>query len=177
MLGDRGIPNVMPPDEARDAFNEETFAADLGTHQVKFINKKVTTKKSNNLHHFLDEMIGKPNIVVVSNINSKTYASIRNEYIDTEIFFAKELLFHIMDCDIMSHHVVLSQAESAKVLEEYTKNKHNLPRILTTDRVARHYNMQINQICAIYRNSRVSGSSKCYRLVTRAPWDTLPNFE
>lgn len=133
---------------------------------IKFLNQKITSiNKSSDIGIFLQTYKKDKKIVLVFAINNKVKQYVCENYPNTEIFTIGEISNRIVDANIMSTHILLSEEESNSVLEEYGAKKRNMPLILHTDPVARHYNMPIGRICKIIRPSTVGGEAPSYRLV------------
>ena len=67
--------------------------------------------------------------------------------------------------EIVPRHIILTEEESKKVLEDYQSTKSQLPKLLSTDPVAKYYGMKSGDICRIIRHSPMTGESIYYRMV------------
>jgi DNA-directed RNA polymerase I, II, and III subunit RPABC1 len=84
---------------------------------------------------------------------------------NVEIFLKNSMIFNITHHELVPKHIILSSEEEKEVLERYNTTKGKLPKISSTDPVAKYYGMKTNQICKIIRKSPEVGSYIYYRLV------------
>ena len=84
---------------------------------------------------------------------------------NVEIFLKNNMIFNITHHELVPKHIILSSDEEKEVLERYNTTKGKLPKISSTDPVAKYYGMKTNQICKIIRKSPEVGSYIYYRLV------------
>lgn len=82
-----------------------------------------------------------------------------------EVFTDAELMFNVSHHMWVPPHSVLSKAQKREVLEKLRCKESQLPRILTTDPVARYYGLKRGQVCQIDRPSETAGKYILYRLV------------
>ena len=75
------------------------------------------------------------------------------------------MIFNITHHELVPKHIILTSEEEKEVLERYNTTKGKLPKISSTDPVAKYYGMKTNQICKIIRKSPEVGSYIYYRLV------------
>jgi DNA-directed RNA polymerase I, II, and III subunit RPABC1 len=88
-----------------------------------------------------------------------------DEYKLYEIFSMKNLMFNITHHEIVPKHILLSQEEAEQILKQYQTTKAQLPKLLTTDPVAKYYGMKAGDICKIIRQSPMTGESYYYRIL------------
>ena len=88
-----------------------------------------------------------------------------DEYKLYEIFSMKNLMFNITHHEIVPRHILLSQEEADQILKQYQTTKTQLPKLLTTDPVAKYYGMKTGDICKIIRQSPMTGESYYYRIL------------
>jgi len=137
---------------------------------IRLINQKITAvNKASGISDFLHNFKNNQKIIVVSSINNKAKQYINNNYPRTDIFLEKELMINIIDKVEIPQHVVLSTVDAERVLQAYNAIKRNMPKILSSDPVARYFRMQPGQVCKIIRPSETSGKVPYYRLVVKAP--------
>lgn len=82
-----------------------------------------------------------------------------------EFWMEDELLFNVTKHELVPRHELLSKEETRHVLESYGLQLSMLPRILTTDPVARYYGMVRGQVVCITRRSETAGVYTIYRQV------------
>lgn len=88
-----------------------------------------------------------------------------DEYKLYEIFSMKNLMFNITHHEIVSKHILLTQEEADLILKQYQTTRAQLPKLLTTDPVAKYYGMKAGDVCKIIRQSPMTGESYYYRIL------------
>ena len=88
-----------------------------------------------------------------------------DEYKLYEIFSMKNLMFNITHHEIVPKHILLSQDEVDITLKKYRSTRAQLPKLLTTDPVAKYYGMKAGDVCKIIRQSPMTGESYYYRIL------------
>jgi DNA-directed RNA polymerase I, II, and III subunit RPABC1 len=74
----------------------------------------------------------------------------------------------IVEHTLVPNHKVLTKEEANIVLNEYCARKRDMPLILTTDPIARFYNMKPDEICRITRPSILTVEAPYYRIVVKS---------
>lgn len=130
-----------------------------------FSKKDLLTKKA-----FIDENFPTKEMTVIIIVQEKPTPQIakelqNDEFKSYEIFLTKNLMFNITHHEIVPRHIILTEEESKKVLDDYQSTKSQLPKLLSTDPVAKYYGMKSGDICRIIRHSPMTGESIYYRMV------------
>jgi DNA-directed RNA polymerase subunit H (RpoH/RPB5) len=140
----------------------------IGNYSIKIVFQKVTAiNKSYGISEFLAQLKSAPKIIIVKDISKKALQYILNSFSNTEIFLEKELMINLVDHVLIPVHEVLTDDETAVFYDKYNCKKRNMPKMLSTDPVARYYNMKPGQICRIIRPSEKAGFVASYRLVIK----------
>ena len=90
---------------------------------------------------------------------------LNDEYKLYEIFSMKNLMFNITHHEIVPRHILLNQEEVELILKQYQTTRAQLPKLLTTDPVAKYYGMKAGDVCKIVRQSPMTGESYYYRIL------------
>jgi len=90
---------------------------------------------------------------------------LNDEYKLYEIFSMKNLMFNITHHEIVPKHILLNQEEIDLMLKQYQTTRAQLPKLLTTDPVAKYYGMKAGDVCKIIRQSPMTGESYYYRIL------------
>ncbi len=132
--------------------------------------KTFSKKDLQNLKTFIDETFPTKDVTVIIIVQEKPTPQIAKELLNDEfksyeIFLTKNLMFNITHHEIVPKHIILNEDEAKSVLEEFQANKSQLPKLLSSDPVAKYYGMKSGDVCKIIRNSPMTGESFYYRLV------------
>lgn len=145
---------------------------DLKMAYVSFVleGKSFSKKDLVNLKGVIDEEYGTKDMTVIVVVQDKPTPQIakelqNDEYKNYEVFLMKNLMINITHHDIVPKHILLSQEEADKVLSMFQAKKQQLPRMLTTDPVAKYYGMKLGDVCKIIRQSPMTGESNYYRVL------------
>jgi DNA-directed RNA polymerase I, II, and III subunit RPABC1 len=90
---------------------------------------------------------------------------LNDEYKLYEIFSMKNLMFNITHHEIVPKHILLNQEEVEQILRVFKTTRAQLPKLLTTDPVAKYYGMKAGDVCKIIRQSPMTGESYYYRIL------------
>ena len=139
---------------------------------VSYILETKTFSKKNliDLKTYIDENFPTKDMTVIIIVQEKPTPQIAKELLNDEfksyeIFLTKNLMFNITHHEITPKHIIMNEDESKRILEEFQANKTQLPKLLSTDPVAKYYGMKSGDICKIVRHSPMTGESYYYRMV------------
>eukprot|EP00043_Microstomoeca_roanoka_P016805 m.173448 g.173448 ORF g.173448 m.173448 type:complete len:201 (-) comp16530_c3_seq3:2479-3081(-) len=83
-----------------------------------------------------------------------------------QVFDMTELIVNITKHELVPKHIVLSREEKKALLERYKLKEQQLPRMKTSDPVAKYFGLKRGQVCKILReNSPTAGRYVSYRIV------------
>jgi DNA-directed RNA polymerase subunit H (RpoH/RPB5) len=135
---------------------------------IKLFDKISSINKTSPIGEFITKYNNMYKFIVVEDINSKSVKIISGYSTPCEIFKISELMLCIVEHTLVPNHKVLTKEEGEIVLNEYCARKRDMPLILTTDPVARFYNMKPDEICRITRPSILTVEAPFYRIVVKS---------
>jgi DNA-directed RNA polymerase I, II, and III subunit RPABC1 len=100
--------------------------------------------------------------VVKTKPNTFVYKEIKE---NDEIFLMSELVFNRTKHRLVPKHVLMSEVEKKDVLSTYDCRDTQIPRMVTTDYLARYFGAKAGDMFKIYRPSPSSGVYITYRVV------------
>jgi len=134
------------------------------TYSLKFIMRKISTiRKMEDIDEFLEQNQNNYKFFIVSQMVNKAQKQLL-EYEKVEVFTDDELLVNTIDNILVPKHILLTDKETEQYLTEYHIRRLELPRILTSDPIAKYYNVKPGQIVKIIRPSVTSGEEIIFRV-------------
>lgn len=153
-----------------DIYIDDT--AKLKQFYVYFHNDSKSFSKSElkNIIQKVMNQYNNPEIGLILILKEKENSAVSKEltkdmYKNVEIFIKKNMLFNISHHTFVPKHILLTEEEEKEVLEKYNTTKSKFPKLLSTDPMAKYYNMKSDQICKIIRKSPEVGEAITYRIV------------
>jgi DNA-directed RNA polymerase subunit H (RpoH/RPB5) len=162
------IKNINDSLEISINYEQQNFA-------IKIIYNTITTiKDSNDIDSFLDKYSKSKKIIVISNVSKKAYKQFM-DYPLTEVFQEIELMVNILEHDLQPSFRLLTKDEVDEYFKTFDNKKREMPRILDSDAVSRHFGAKVGNIFEIIRPSITSGNAICYRIVVQGNLNFLNN--
>lgn len=125
---------------------------------IKIINQYINEMKKNNVKRSL--------IIVKEEITSfAKNIFIEEEQLDIEYFKENELYIDKTEHVLVPKHELMTDDEKKELLKVYNIKDKDLPKIISSDPIARYYGAKKGQIFKITRQSETCGESIYYRIV------------
>jgi DNA-directed RNA polymerase subunit H (RpoH/RPB5) len=147
--------------DTNDDNNQKVLAIKYAPHKITAVNKSYGTVE------FLNNYKDSVKIVIVKSISKKAYQQFLKNYSQVEIFMEEELMRNLVDHVLVPKHEMLTDDEVIDFYDKFNCKKKNMPKIQSTEPVARYYAMQPGNICRVIRPSEKSGFTTTYRLVVK----------
>lgn len=130
----------------------------------------MSKKDLDKLKLFIDEEYPDKEMNVISIVQEKLTPQISKELLldefkNYEMFLAKQLMINITKHHLVPKHILLEEDEVKEVLNRFLATKTQMPRLLSSDPVARYFGMKSGDVCRIIRNSQMTGETSYYRMV------------
>ena len=87
-----------------------------------------------------------------------------NYELQVECFNISELMVNITEHSYVPKHILLTKEEKKMLLKRYKIKEHQLPKILTTDPVAKYLGLKKGDVVKIIRDSETAGKYVTYRI-------------
>lgn len=132
---------------------------------IKFYNAKLNTLKNDGeIDDFLAKYPDYHKIFIVNEIAPKAEKQIADSK-NNEVFRIMEIIRDISKHHLVPKHILLTNDEATKLMDEYKIKKKDMGRIYIDDPMARYLYCQKDDIVQIVRETINSGYSTYYRLV------------
>ncbi len=137
---------------------------------INIINQEVKNISSGSpIDEYLSNNIDYIKFFIVQSFSKKTYVQVNTEFKNAEIFTIDEFLEDIPAKEIIPEHQLLNDEDKKELMESFALAE--LPRIHSTDMMARYYGAKINDVFRVIRPNLNSGTSIMYRVVVLGNMD------
>jgi DNA-directed RNA polymerase subunit H (RpoH/RPB5) len=154
---------------------ENTFTLDIlkyrGTADKKMVirifpQRIASISKQSVITEFLNKHKDVPKLIIVKDINMKAGQLITTNYPKTELFLESELMINLIDNILIPRYEILDREtdDFKKFCEMYNCKKRNIPKLFTTDPMARYYNLKKGDIVRVIQPSETTGYAAFYRI-------------
>jgi len=136
---------------------------------IKIFDYKISSVNKNSpIGEFITKQNSLYKFIIVEDINHKSEKIISSYQTECEVFKISEMMICIVEHVLVPNHRVLTLEDGNQVLDEYCAKKRDMPFIMTTDPVAKYYNMKPGEICKIIRPSKLTCDAPFYRIVIKS---------
>ncbi|XP_038903402.1 DNA-directed RNA polymerase V subunit 5A [Benincasa hispida] len=104
-------------------------------------------------------------LIVQNQITNQAMKAVELFSFKVEIFQITDLLVNITKHALKPNHQVLSEEEKQKLLQQYSIEEKQLPRMLRMDAVARYYGLEKGQVVKVTYDGDMTRSHVTYRCV------------
>ena len=102
-------------------------------------------------------------ILIIKNNPSKNNQEMLDKIKNVQIFCQDYLVFNPTHHYMVPQHILLSKEEEMEVLKKYRCTKAQLPKLPSSDPIAKYFGMESGNICKIIRNNTSMGEHIYYR--------------
>ena len=130
-------------------------------------NGKINAKQIENFCANMNKTMAESGIILISDIptsQAKQKIDEINSVLQIQCFNISELIVNITEHSYVPKHILLNDEEKSKLLNRYRIKESQLPKILTTDPVARYLGLRRGDVVKIIRDSETAGKYVTYRI-------------
>ena len=133
-------------------------------YHIKIVSEKMLSRKPH-ISKIID--FSSKNKYIIISLDDKSFKLLKDveKLPNIETFNYQELLINVTDHFLVPEHRILNKEDAEQILEQYMCTKKTMPRMLKTDRIARHFNMKVGDMVEIKRISESCGHTLFYRVV------------
>jgi len=73
----------------------------------------------------------------------------------------------ILDHEMVPEHIIISEEEAELILKQYGITKGQLPKLKSSDPVAKQIGAKVDDVVKVIRNSPTAGRSVAYRMTIK----------
>jgi len=149
------VQHSMNPDEKLIVFFPEDQSKRIGVKPIRELAEKMEEKA-----------IVRGIIIVQQPLTAFAKSAVAEAAprLEIEVFMESELIVNVTQHELVPAHLPLGSDEKKNLLERYRVKENQLPRLLTSDPVARYFGMKKGQVVKIIRPSETAGRYVTYRL-------------
>ena len=139
----------------------------IRTYYEYIPNQKINMENIKDFFELMKESKVNSGIILLSgklSQQAKQKLSEINTQLQVEMFSLNELVVNITEHELVPKHILLTPEEKKKLLERYRIKDSQLPKILSTDPVARYLGLTRGQVVKIVRVSETAGRYITYRI-------------
>ncbi|KAL8780395.1 MAG: hypothetical protein Q9213_006480 [Squamulea squamosa] len=145
---------------------DASSAPDIGTIWVEFTTETaIGVKQMKEFCQHIDQHQFTTGILItqgpVTASALKSTIGLKDKWVET--FQETDLLVNISHHELVPKHILMSALEKKQLLERYRLKENQLPRIQTTDPMAKYLGLRRGQVVKIIRRSETAGRYASYR--------------
>ena len=130
-------------------------------------NGKINSKDIEIFYSNLQKALSESGVILISDIltsQAKQKIIDYNAEIQIQCFTLNELIVNITEHTYVPQHILLNEEEKSKLLSRYRIKEGQLPKILTTDPIAKYLGLRKGNVVKIIRDSETAGKYVTYRI-------------